>query len=494
MKKSILSIATLVALASSLNAYTYNITDGIQQIDSVTSIKDMSAFNNSCVDYIWTNDYSDTDNPVMKLYSANGIDYKYTQGVLSNIDVGEYFWIKASGDCSIDITESAITVYEDAENYSNSKWTTFGSAAAAGVVTNIQDDDKQSRVISLEGDGYKTGYRLGDKNPSNTNAWNNTEDTVLRWSMKVDEWYKVLVNVETTFGLKTLQYLSRDYDKGINSNGKTITLGLGRDSRDGTWQTFTRDLEADLQKHDANNSIISVNAFSIKASALVDDVVMISSDDVVTPPDDNTTIEHNGFMYGEVISPITGRTWLDRNLGASQACTALDDEACYGDYYQWGRDADGHEKIDSNTTLSLATVVNNIGNGEFIINTSSPSDWASVDSDGSIRGANWSKTDGTSVCPVGYRIPIGTELKAEILNESISNSVDVFNSFLKFPSAGNHGFNDGLLRHEGYFGAVWSSNIVGDYSSALRFNLNDEVDFISQYYRAYGFSVRCIKD
>ncbi|MDZ7738239.1 MAG: hypothetical protein U5K32_04030 [Bacteroidales bacterium] len=38
---------------------------------------------------------------------------------------------------------------------------------------------------------------------------------------------------------------------------------------------------------------------------------------------------------------------MDRNLGASQVATASDDENGYGDLYQWGRSADGHESRTS---------------------------------------------------------------------------------------------------------------------------------------------------
>ena len=40
----------------------------------------------------------------------------------------------------------------------------------------------------------------------------------------------------------------------------------------------------------------------------------------------------------------TGKIWMDRNLGATQAATSSTDAASYGDLYQWGRAADGHEK------------------------------------------------------------------------------------------------------------------------------------------------------
>nr|MBS0037248.1 hypothetical protein [Saprospiraceae bacterium] len=44
-----------------------------------------------------------------------------------------------------------------------------------------------------------------------------------------------------------------------------------------------------------------------------------------------------------VTNPITGDIWMDRNLGASQAATASDDENSFGDLFQWGRFADGHQ-------------------------------------------------------------------------------------------------------------------------------------------------------
>ena len=40
---------------------------------------------------------------------------------------------------------------------------------------------------------------------------------------------------------------------------------------------------------------------------------------------------------------MAGQTWMDRNLGARQVANAINDVFSYGNYYQWGRSADGHE-------------------------------------------------------------------------------------------------------------------------------------------------------
>ncbi len=40
---------------------------------------------------------------------------------------------------------------------------------------------------------------------------------------------------------------------------------------------------------------------------------------------------------------LTAPLWMDRNLVASQVATASDDTLAFGDVYQWGRAADGHQ-------------------------------------------------------------------------------------------------------------------------------------------------------
>jgi hypothetical protein len=88
----------------------------------------------------------------------------------------------------------------------------------------------------------------------------------------------------------------------------------------------------------------------------------------------------NGLEYQFVTNPTTGRTWLDRNLGATRVATAYNDSDAYGDLYQWGRLTDGHEKRTSSTTAVLsATDVP--GHGDFILSPSSPYDWRNPQND-----------------------------------------------------------------------------------------------------------------
>ena len=210
------------------------------------------------------------------------------------------------------------------------------------------------------------------------------------------------------------------------------------------------------------------------------------------------TVTHNGFDYEEVTSPYTQKVWLDRNLGASQVCTALNDTACYGDYHQWGRNTDGHQLSTSDINATQATDVNNTGHDDFITSSDTYDyDWAQVaDRNGSLRATNYSKTDGSSVCPVGFRVPTIDEIKLETINntggDAFANNTDAYNNFLKLPSAGNRDYVGGSLHNQGSYGIVWSSSITGVDSRDLYFD-SGYADTYGDA-RAYGFSVRCLKD
>jgi len=207
-------------------------------------------------------------------------------------------------------------------------------------------------------------------------------------------------------------------------------------------------------------------------------------------------IYHNTTTYATVTSPYTGKVWLDRNLGASQVCTALDDASCYGDYYQWGRNYDGHQNSVSGVSAVLATNVSDVGDTFFITNTTTPYDWASVDVTGLVRATNWRNTYGSSVCPVGFRVPTDVEQRAELLDtgsSEIANNSDAFNSFLKLPSAGYRNGSSALMTLVGSFGYLWSSSVDGSNAPYLTYFGSGYANVDSDY-RTYGFAVRCMRD
>ncbi|MEY3049518.1 MAG: hypothetical protein RL365_1556 [Bacteroidota bacterium] len=186
----------------------------------------------------------------------------------------------------------------------------------------------------------------------------------------------------------------------------------------------------------------------------------------------------------DVINPATGKTWMDRNLGAT---STIAHSSSYGDLYQWGRNSDGHQCRTSLTTSSLSSL-DQPGHGLFIIASNSPNDWRSP------QNVNlWQGSAGiNNPCPSGYRIPTEAELNDERLSWNNNNANGGFTSPLKWTLAGNRHPLNGGLEAVGTGGRYWTSITTGAYSRFLSFDSNNAV--FSDLFRAYGFSVRCIKN
>jgi uncharacterized protein (TIGR02145 family) len=189
----------------------------------------------------------------------------------------------------------------------------------------------------------------------------------------------------------------------------------------------------------------------------------------------------------DVYNPSTMKTWMDRNLGASQVATSSTDAASYGDLYQWGRLSDGHQCRNSGTT-SVLSMTDIPGHGNFITASASPFDWRSPQNDNLWQGVNGVNNP----CPSGYRIPTDTEWNAERTSWSSQNAAGAFASPLKLPMAGYRDYSNGSLSLVGTYGYYWSSTVGSPHSSYLGFGSSNAG--VNTNFRAEGFSVRCIKD
>ncbi|MBU0676285.1 MAG: hypothetical protein KJ950_16720 [Proteobacteria bacterium] len=190
--------------------------------------------------------------------------------------------------------------------------------------------------------------------------------------------------------------------------------------------------------------------------------------------------------FPETVSSV-GQVWMDRNLGASDIATSFDDSAAYGDLYQWGRGADGHQLRTSSTT-STTSLYDDPGHGNFITIDRHPYDWLVVQND-----LLWQGLSGiNNPCPAGFRLPTETELDTERTSWVINDSRGAFASPLRLPSAGYRSVFDGALKFSPSPGHYWSSTVSGTHAMTLDFDNGSSVMFETN--RAYGISVRCIKD
>ena len=203
--------------------------------------------------------------------------------------------------------------------------------------------------------------------------------------------------------------------------------------------------------------------------------------------DDGTWPRDTDTEVVEVTSA-TGRIWMDRNLGASRAATSSTDTQAYGGLYQWGRAADGHQ-IRTSGTLTELSNRDRPGHDYFILSRLEPWDWRFPQNDNLWQGVNGTNNP----CPIGYRLPTAAEWAAELQSWSSNDAAGAFASPLKLPVAGWRQFEDGSLNAPGHAGGCWSStkhSLV--YTYGIAFGISAGAN--ARNVRAYGISVRCIKD
>lgn len=224
---------------------------------------------------------------------------------------------------------------------------------------------------------------------------------------------------------------------------------------------------------------------------------------------------YNGkeVVYGIIISPTSGKKWLDRNLGAQRVATSFDDYQAYGDLFQWGRPADGHQLFNwTNTTTGTAVNgTTNVlattdipGHSSFILapdNASSLLDWRSDNNQN-----RWA-TVPQGPCPAGWHVPTLSEWAAEV-SKTIRNGTATSGGMIDRNTAYNllklsvAGYRNGLDNSEGGTlsgvgkdGNYWSSS---DKKGLDPFSIGSELDFGTNYLqlnsvpKSWGFCVRCI--
>ncbi len=200
------------------------------------------------------------------------------------------------------------TIYEDAEDGTANKWHVYDKTPSGATITNVYDDNKKSKVIELKGSATANGYRLGHN--FNFNAWNNKYNKVIKWSMNYKENFVVYISTRTKKGHRYLYYTAKNTDAGMNSNGGYIHHGIGVNAKNGTWQTFHRDLEADLKEFESDNELISINAFLIRGSGRIDDVEIVKTITDTQKPIIN--------IIGELSKTINiGETYIDEGATAT---------------------------------------------------------------------------------------------------------------------------------------------------------------------------------
>jgi len=180
----------------------------------------------------------------------------------------------------IQVTDSSSpTVYFNGDGGSLEGWRLSDVTPTGAAFENIVDpDDPENRAIQLTSTGTQNSFILGRINPPK--SWNNKHQTNFTWRSRANNNFRLYVRVTTPDGWRFIWYDSRNTSTLANKKGNYIHHGLGRGIRDGQWQTFTRDLQADLEAGQPGNTIEAVHAVVVRGSVTLDDIALTGGGNV----------------------------------------------------------------------------------------------------------------------------------------------------------------------------------------------------------------------
>ena len=409
----------------------------------------------------------------------------------------------SEGEIVLNIDDpSSTTVQSKPLTFTSSNWSEVQTIMVAGADDEVDDGDIVYHITVSNSTSNDPNYHdIANDNIGFTNTDNDTASIELTESSLTTT--EASGDAEPSFGVHlgskpianvVINVNVSDPDEGQISNSiltftsdnwqtnQFITVTGKPDSVDDGDVTYNITLTV--------NAVVTADA---KYAALATKNLPVTNID-----EDETTYSFDGKVYTSITSEHTSKVWLDRNTGADQVCTLINDASCYGNLYQWGRNHDGHQLRTQTNTITGP--VNTLSPGsEFVTNATEHYDWTSVDDDGLDRIGSWSSTSNGDasqyVCPAGFRVPT----MAEFVAEFSGNSDDVMTSFLKLPYAGYRDRTNGSIFTTGVGGTFWTTTINtnrSSYTQAIAFSdgvIAEPSDTQAEETRASGFSVRCIK-
>jgi len=238
-------------------------------------------------DYVHTNLEGATQ--VAKLVTELACEYQGKNQLDANLLCSQFKTIDPSTD--------VVTVHEDAEDGDTAGWALYGTKIGT-TITNVADHG--GHAIKLEGnDGLKNGFKYSN--------FTSTSGFLASWSLKYTEPFRLFVLIHSTNfpdRITYMEYIPDDISTSLD--GVYIRNGLGTDANDGTWHTFTRDIEADFHVVYPNDHVTEIIGFAIRGSGSIDDLS-------TSTREASETFAYGGHTYKIVKNALS---WQDASTAA----------------------------------------------------------------------------------------------------------------------------------------------------------------------------------
>ncbi|BBM03720.1 hypothetical protein GL2_37940 [Microbulbifer sp. GL-2] len=171
--------------------------------------------------------------------------------------------------------------FNDVDNVSSSNWQIYDNTPGGATATKVYDLQLQRDVIELSGSGIDNGFRLRNGTNGQFESWNITDGIMAKAEIQLSGEATVYYRLSTSSGVAFVAYrssTSKPYTF-TDSNGVIFyNFPLEEKYRDGSWQTFKRDIRADVAYFDTSIEIAEIDWFAVRGSGRIGTVEITNND------------------------------------------------------------------------------------------------------------------------------------------------------------------------------------------------------------------------
>ena len=287
----------------------------------------------------WLNNPNDNNNRNGWVHATIDLDRMLTD-IEPNNRVTSVLSLRIAGSSGMidNVTLSSPTM--SVKSTQANDWTLTAGVAEGGTLQLINDGEPQGDVIALHGEENSNSFTTGAR--EGTGAWNDTQSDVIQWKIKTENWFKIIVHVNTENGLRDMVYFPERVDRRFNSDTGEIGIGIGNrrhlgdaspDNNDdgipdydigtgGTWQTFTRSIGMEVAEYEQGNRLISINGLTVIGtnsplhnSAMIESDILIDDIQLFTSPTPSRNESANNLTSSNITANSATLSFIDQSEG-----------------------------------------------------------------------------------------------------------------------------------------------------------------------------------